>query len=399
MVQKNENDIRLRGMSAINAFAHTNSASRLQMQSNAFSQHLVIEGVETNSILTGFEQELGKHSYSIKAPDDIIIEAIIDKYVPTNLNGIKFNPQTIVIYRLYSNSNIRKYGILNIPAVSDNHPKFGFPYVKTENANRLRPGSSIRKDTILFDTPAKDELGNYGYGTELLTLYSTLEGTCEDSILISKAVTSKLKTKLYVNQEVSFGENNYPLNLYGDDDVYRVFPDIGDYIVPPSGYNGLIMATREFKPDILPITFTKKNLQKFNPISDKPLYASAKGGRIIDITVYRQSKNNNSSLSDQVYSQLNKYADAYVDFCKKILNEYKRIMITTNNKAEFTDEFDQLIKTAMAICEEPLSGETNSSYIQKVGNFNVKLDDWVVKFTVELEKTPLPGFKVTDISH
>ena len=197
---------------------------------------------------------------------------------------------------------------------------------------------------------------------------------------------------------MSFGENNYPLNLYGDDDVYRIFPDIGDYIVPPSGHSGLIMATREFKPEQLPITFTRKHLQKFNPVSDKALYASAKGGRIIDIIVYRQSKNNNSSLSEQIYSQLNKYADAYIDFCRRILKEYKRIMAVTNGKAEFTDEFDQLIKTAMAICEEPLMGETSSGSIQKVGNFNVKLDDWVVKFTVELEKTPLPGFKVTDMA-
>ena len=95
----NQNDIRLRGMSGINTFGHTNSAARLQLQSNHFSQHLCIDGSEPNSIQTGLEQEMAKYTYSIKAPEDIIIESVIDRYIPTQLNGIKFNPQTIVIYR------------------------------------------------------------------------------------------------------------------------------------------------------------------------------------------------------------------------------------------------------------------------------------------------------------
>ena len=68
-------------------------------------------------------------------------------------------------------------------------------------------------------------------------------------------------------------------------------------------------------------------------------------------------------------------------------------MAKTNGNAEFTDDFDQLIKHCMAITNEPTSDErTRNVPIQKVSNFNRKLDDITIIVTTEYTKEVGPGF-------
>lgn len=398
----NQNDIRLRDTTAFNNFPFSLSSSRAQMLASALSQHYVISGSEPNTIVTGIEQELGKYTYNIKAEHNLSVIAIVDRYITSGYNGIKINPQTIVIYRTFDGSQNNKplYGMMDITKISHNHPKFGFEFKPTEAAHKLRIGGNIAKGTILYDTPAKDELGNYGMGINLNTVYSSLEGTIEDSILISKDIVSKLATKTYIDTSISFGERDYPLNLYGDEHHYKIFPEIGEYVKPKNnGYAGLLMATREFNPELLPITFTRKATMEFDPITDQGLDSGGSGGRIVDIIVYRQSRNNSSSLAPEVLEQLNKYADAYKDFCERIVREYRKIMQETDGKAEFTDEFDYLIRHCMAIIGEPVTNSRGRNVpIQLVGNFNRKLDDWTILFKIEFEKTPLAGYKITNMS-
>ena len=93
----NQNRLELRGMTAFNSFGDTVSASRAQMQASAFSQHYVINGAEPDSIQTGFSQEIGKYTYSIKTEHNIHnIVAIVDRYTPSSFNGIQFSPHLLV---------------------------------------------------------------------------------------------------------------------------------------------------------------------------------------------------------------------------------------------------------------------------------------------------------------
>ncbi len=106
-----------------------------------------------------------------------------------------------------------------------------------------------------------------------------------------------------------------------------------------------------------------------------------------------------SAVSDKVLAQLNKYADAYKEWCERILHQYKAIQANNHGAAEFTDEFDQLIRHCMAICNEPIPDAKGKSLpIQKVGNFNRKLDDIVVIVKTEYEKELGIGYKLTDIN-
>lgn len=395
----NENDIRLRGMTAFNSFSDAVSSSRNQMMASAISQHYVINGAEPDTIQTGAEQEYAKYTHSIRTEHNINkIVAIVDRYIPSKYNGIRFNPQRIIIYQTFDNGgNVPLYGIIDYTRISQNHAKFGFEFKATPATQNIRVGASIPKDTILWDTPAKDEMGGYNYGRNLNTVYSSLEGTIEDSILISKDVVSYLKTKVYVTRTFELGEREFPLNLYGDDENYKVMPDIGEYCNPTGqAYRGIIMGKREYRPDLLPVTFTKTTTRKFDAITDIALDGNGPGARVIDIVVYRQGKAT-QALAPKVMQQIEKYADAYKDFCARIVNEYRKILRQHNNQVDFTDEFDQLIKHALAIIGEPLPDEKSANVqIQKVSNFNRKLDDIVVIVTTEYEKEVGPGYKLTD---
>ena len=394
---ENENDIRLLSTTALSPFARYVSSSRGQMFSSAISQHFVIANSEPNTIQTGAEFEYGRFTHAISTPHNIRIEAIVDRYNANHITNIAHVPQRVVIYSTFDDGgNKPTYGMIDLVRMSHNHPKFGYYYRPTRAAENIKVGASIPKDTVLYDSPAKDELGNYSFGRNLNTAYINLEGTIEDSIMMSKKLVNDLKTTVFNTSTFELGSADFPLNLYGDDDHYKVLPDIGEYCRPTGiGYDGLIMAKREYKPELLPITFTRNKTRVFNDVTDIGLDGGGYDARVVDIIVLKQSKAL-SSVSPGVMSQLDKYAKYYLDFCESIVAEYRKIMAKHNGQVNFTDEFDQLIRHCMAYTNYQDSNAKLPA-IQKVANFGRKLDDVIVIVTTEVIKEIGPGFKVMDL--
>ena len=52
----------------------------------------------------------------------------------------------------------------------------------------------------------------------------------EDSIIFSDVAAAKLTSPLIKPVEIMINENDIPLNLYGNDDMYKTIPDIGEDI-------------------------------------------------------------------------------------------------------------------------------------------------------------------------
>lgn len=393
----NQNDIRLCGVTSFNAFASMTSSSRGQMQSNALGQHTVLLHPEPNSIQTGAEMEYGRYTTSIRAEENIKVVAVIDRYLPSPNNGIQFNPQRVVITQEYIEGRDKpSFGVIDINRISHNHPKFGFDYKPTEHASQIRAGNTIKKGTVLYDTPAKDALGNYSVGRDLNVCYLSLPGNIEDSLLINEDVADLMAMKVFTTRTFELGENEFPLNLYGDDDNYKVMPEIGE-ICHPTGlaYNGLIMAKRQYQPELLPITFSKTATRQYDSITDFPLDGNGDNAKVIDIIVYKQSKVN-SYLSPKVLQQLDKYAMAYTNFCERIIVEYRNIKRKHPEGFYLSDELAAMICHAMAIVGGRTNDEKlNSIPIQKTSNFNRKLDDYTIIITTETIKKPKPGNKYT----
>lgn len=416
-----ETDIRLGGITVLNPFMRWVSSSRNQMFSSAISQHYVINGAEPNTVLNGAEFELGKYTNAIVAPHNMTVQSVIHRYVANENNGVAFNPQTIVVYSTFDedtefNNGYPTYGIIDIPRYSCNHPKFGFDYKQQPGANLLQAGNNIAKGTALYDTPAKNELGCYMPGRNLRTAYVSSEAAIEDTIIISKNVVSQLKSQTYTTRQMILKDKEFPLNLYGDPNVpnqYKVMPDIGEYCHPHGhAYQGIIMAKREYQPEMMPLILNEDATRILNTVTDTALDGSGDSARVIDIIVYdqtkapfRSSRSSGGVLSPEVTSQLSNYAEMYREFCRKIVAEYNRIHARHNGNVNYTGEFNQLIVHAMAVLGEQtpkglLSDELRekNKSISLVGNYDEDLGDYCIIVTTEYTKEVGLGYKVTDLS-
>ena len=394
---ENQNDLRLRGLSGFNPFAAFTSSSRMQMQSSNISQAYVFNMTEPNSIQTGIEQEYGKYTYSIKAEHNITrVLAIIPRYIPTNQNNIGYNPERVVIYQGYDDNGNVIYGCMEIARFNKNHTKFGFEFKECDGAQEyLREGASIPKGKVLYSSPNVGEHGEYGTGIELNTAYMSFEEADKDSVIISESTAEMLSAKVYTQLKVELNKNDIPLNIYGDDHVYKIMPDIGEKCHPVnSGYNGLVMATRKIDPILLPVLFNKKTLKQIRYFTDNVYDGNGNDAEVVDIVVIRQNKPSRAAATT-VTMQLDKYADAYIQFNERILSIYYQIMKSTNNQANFTNELNHLIVNAMAITQG--EGRNTKASVLKVGKFNERLPDYTVYITTRYTKKITNGYKVTNV--
>ena len=84
------------------------------------------------------------------------------------------------------------------------------------------------------------ECESYAYGINANLCLATLLETAEDGIIISKSLANKLKYHIVETLSIEFGSENIPLNMYGDINNVKLFPEIGETIRD----DAIVMATR-----------------------------------------------------------------------------------------------------------------------------------------------------------
>ena len=215
----------------------------------------------------------------------------------------------------------------------------------------------------------------------------------EDGIAISRDVAEKLKFRVYDTRVVEFGSNNFPLNLYGDLDNYKPFPEIGDYIRD----DGILMMLRDYDTDTVPVNFHPYSTMEPDMMFDAATYVRGAGGRIVDIEVIGNN-NNNKNLPEQMRGQINRYQQAYIRFCQEIVNTDQRIRQNRKksygpNSVKLSHRFHRLVTDCLA-----LINYNESKYNQKL-TLQYKrssLDEYRIKFVIENVIVPDYGYKLTD---
>src|SRR5690554_3186584 len=122
-----EIDATLLGQLALDPFYGTTSAARGAMMAAHIGQAPWMVGNEPRRIMAGVEPHYAKHTFDIKAPEDLTVLDVIRKY-PTGFSetAIRHNPITTVIYEEYY-SPTKTIGVINIPDYIKLHQDFGFP--------------------------------------------------------------------------------------------------------------------------------------------------------------------------------------------------------------------------------------------------------------------------------
>lgn len=367
-----------------NPWAVNDSSSRVQMLGGHTSQALVISGATPRRCQTGIEREFGKFTFNVKFPVNAEIIKVVDKYPRVIGRGaIKENPQTVVVYE---DMETKEVGILTIPRFHCKHQHFGFKYkFKPSALSRIMPGANIAKGTIVADSPSVDDLGNYMLGLETNVAFMSIPGIIEDGVVVSKSYTERLTSKGFESRVASWGTKFYPLNLYGDDNEYKPFPDIGDKIRD----DGLLFALRAYNPLLAPIEMTPAALREPDYTFDRLVYAEP-GARVVDVNVRHELKSGPPPTPVGMEEQTQKYFQAQLHFYRTLLETYNDLKRRRKEMLRITPEFHRLLIEALTYCQEP--GKTRATHMYQ----RQPLDDWRVEVTFEYDVVPTVGFKITD---
>jgi len=384
-IEENQLHPELLNICNFNPLLQHDSSQRVYMTSNHLGQMLVVKGATQRKLQTGSEREYGKYTFNVKMPCDGEILAIIPRYNTTlDIDSIRSNPHTVVVYE---DIQTREAGVINLNNYCSNHQYFGFPYIQKDGYTQLRVGSTIAKDTVFLDSPNIDSDGGYKYGVELNMALMTHPASSEDGILIGKSALKKLCFNTYDVRVVEWGSKKFALNLYGDENNYKSFPDIGDYIRE----DGLLMALRSYEPGLLaPVEQSITDTMNVDFDFDTTVYANGPGGRIIDIKIHHDI-GKNSMYDPLMDKQAKKYDDSRRIYYAKIVEIWSKLYKLRGESLKITPEFQRLVVEALSVVNE--GGTTRTTKLYR----KAPLDEYRLEFVIEYTVKPGIGYKLSDL--
>jgi len=337
-------------------------SSRTVLWTNHFIQSVIINKPEIPRIFTRYENKIGSYSTAIKGTPENI--KVIDIYEKNSLKNVY----------IFEDEN----GIVDIHFASPvQHLTESYGYQKDNSPLKdIEKGDTIEKGSLIQSWNCNDEFGNFKYGANFKTIYTNMNGlTYEDGVVISETTSKRLSHTSIKEYESVFNLNTLFVNLYGNENEFKGFPDIGEEIK-----NGILFARRRINNDT--ILHDLSNKQMFSPIingNDSIYYAT---GKVVDIEIY--SNLDLDYLKDYSFNeQVVKYQSKDEEFKKWIINTLEPY-INNINGTGYTEEAAYWYNFAKRTLEEKWF-------------YNKKQFTGVVfKFTIAEEHPAQVGSKLTN---
>ena len=347
------------GRSLAQPFKPANSCSRGLMYSIHYEQSMPLLYAETPIIQTGYQNEFGRNSTSyVTASSDYTVLHKVNKFEGKN------DHYYLIIYDKINN----QYDVIERTSYNYNTESYGYLW-NNDRLDNLSPGSEIKKGSCIKTSKGFDEYGNKMDGVNLVTAYIATSHNTEDSIEMSRSAAEKLASPLVKNNQITLNDNDIFLNLYGNDTVYKTFPDIGEEVK-----NGIFCSIRRIENDNILYTLSQQNLKDIM-LSDRNILMD---GVVADINVYC---NNPEALGDSHYnSQLMYYYNQSLRFCKEINDIVGPLAM--NNKLSYD------LHKLYSRCRDVIAGKQF---------FKEKLFSHVIMEITVIETLPMkPGDKLCD---
>lgn len=284
------------GKGLLQPFNESNSGTRKIMFGIHKEQSIQLCKPETPIILTGYENQYGYKSSGFVVADANYV--VVDKI---HKNKAKY------LVLLYDANGNRLHSVVRM-GYSYHTENYGYN-VNTTFLDNLRKGSIVQKDDPLIISDSFDSAFNKQDGINLTTIYLNISLTTEDPIVLSESAAKKFTSPLFDSIDIIINDNDIALNLYGDDNEYKTFPDIGENVK-----NGILCAIRRERKDDEALYAQSKEHLKELMISDITYISD---GEVIDIDVYC---NNVEKLNDLYNSQLGKYYEENMEYCRQIVS-------------------------------------------------------------------------------
>lgn len=375
----------LLGANSMNPFHRHDSSPRGAMIANHLGQSLVINGSTERMVQTGYEREYGKYTFGVSMPCNGLILEVIPRYTPSlGEDSIDDNPQTIVIYE---NVDTKQIGMLSLTQYCSNHQYFGFRYQEGPGWKHLRVGAEIPEGTVFLRSPNVTDDGGYKPGIEANIAYMSHPATSEDGVLIASDFLPRIGFRTYENRVVEWGQKKFALNLYGDENTYKPFPDIGQRIRE----DGVLMALRPYGPEELAIVEQSvRSTMEVDYTFDTTVYVNGPGGRVVDIRIHHDATSWNHA-EKHMDKQAQKYDKARRIFYQRIVDTWKKYHRLRKDNLDITPELSRMVVEALSVTTEGEGQRVGKLYRQ------IPLDDYRVEFVVEYDIEPGVGFKITDL--
>lgn len=294
-------------------FTGLNSSNRKIMYSTHDQHKLNLIQGEAPVISTGSENEFLKYSSSyIKAGCDKQVLAKIQKFparpdlhywlIVLNLNGEKAGWLDLIERKEYVHTT----------------ESFGFA-LNTNFVDRYQVSDIISQGSIIKCPDVVDNFGNVTFGRNLHTLYLSNLTTTGDGFEISTSAAAKMGTSLYHRVNIQLNDNDIMLNLYGDNDVYKVMPDIGEPIK-----DGIFLAVRRINNADALFSQTWERLKTIMHPTDTKYVLD---GVLLDCEIY---SNNWAQIQNGPNAQYNTQIAYYLNnkyrYCEELVAEVDKIL-------------------------------------------------------------------------
>jgi hypothetical protein len=302
--EKYEHDIEKLFGYALLGFPQNTDSSRQLMFASHEKQYLVLDNPDIPRVQTGYENAFGKRSSGyLKLDGEWEVQDVIRKYD-------KGQVITIVLY----NKDTDTYDMIESPVVENLTEKFGFTY-DTSVIDSLKPGDTV-KDQILYKSTSYDKYMNYRYGKNAKIYFSTSPDTLEDALTVRRGWAEQIQTTESDTAYVTVNVNDVFINLYGDDENYKILPDIGEEIKDCT-----LCVTRRVNSNHILFDFQASRMREISS-TDEKFFVSEKS-KIYDMNIYF---NGGENFPDNVfyaqlkelYDQQNAYAAKVYEWADKI---------------------------------------------------------------------------------
>ena len=312
-------------------FNNTNSGSRKIMQGIQMEQATQLINPEVPIISTGYENQFGEmNSNYIKAEHAYQVLAKIPKFA----NNPDINYWLILL-------NKDKHELTCLQRISYKHITEFYGYLFDNSyLDTLVPGDNITQGTVMQKTISYDEYNNRAEGLNMATMYVSCEDVKEDPIVISESASKRFAAPMIDKIEIKINDNDILLNIYGKDQIYKTFPDIGEEVKDCI----LCAVRRELKDEEALFTQSWERLKDIM-MNDK-LYIVE--GKVIDIDVFC---NNPEKLTTVMYNnQIKRYYDESIVFAKRFVQVVQEIHQKYEGQIPFSYDLQKQYQRCLDVC-------------------------------------------------
>ena len=274
-------------------------------------------------VFTNAENLVGEHSSGYRKVNNKC--TVFRKCV--KFEDILDNPN---IYKLFIfDEEKQQFDVVERKEIEDLTENFGYQY-QNKFIDNLDEGDVIEPDSVLYKSSSYDDDMNYRYGKNPVVMYTLEPYTSEDAAVIRKGFAEQFTTIETEIISIKMNDNDYLLNLRGDEYDYKPIPDIGEKVT------GILASIRtQFNNQIL-YDFKSDSLSKIHD-GDRTVYINGTH-EIVDITIY----SNNEEIVDTPFNgQINKYLRSQNKYYKEIYDTCEEII---KSGFDYSKEIDYLFK-------------------------------------------------------